>query len=140
MEWGGYPGNFWNSPSKTTYTYKGNTYTNYLGNYWDDYRDTDANGDGIWDTPYSIDGDKDNYPLKDRSENYVKQIRIINFSDHNWIVKSGYCRGPGPNHWSDSEENVWVDDEGLILLILSDMVSILFILMGALIFLIRTLY
>ncbi|MCK4736874.1 MAG: C39 family peptidase, partial [Methanophagales archaeon] len=39
-------------------------------NYWDDYTDTNANGDGIWDHPYSIDGDKDNYPLVDRFEDY----------------------------------------------------------------------
>jgi parallel beta-helix repeat protein len=52
MEWGS--GNVWNSPSLTTYTYNGNRYTNYLGNYWDDYRDTDANGDGIWDHPYRL--------------------------------------------------------------------------------------
>ena len=71
MDWGGYPGNFWNSPTQITYEYAGNTFISHLGNHWDDYRDTDANGDGIWDHPYSIDGDKDNYPLVDRFENYV---------------------------------------------------------------------
>ncbi|MGD2066349.1 MAG: NosD domain-containing protein [Candidatus Bathyarchaeota archaeon] len=34
------------------------------GNYWSDYIGTDADGDGIGDTPYVIDeGNQDNYPL-----------------------------------------------------------------------------
>ncbi|MBL7086305.1 MAG: T9SS type A sorting domain-containing protein [Candidatus Cloacimonetes bacterium] len=39
------------------------------------------------------------------------EARIINFAGREWIVKSGYG-GPGPNYWSDSEENVWIDDNG----------------------------
>jgi len=60
----------WNSPEQITYTYNGNTYTNYLGNYWDDYTGTDASGDGIGDTPYNIDSFQDNYPLTMPFENY----------------------------------------------------------------------
>jgi parallel beta-helix repeat protein len=62
--------NTWNSPSELTYTYNGGQYTNHLGNYWDDYTDVDANNDGIWDNPYSINSDNDNYPLVERFENY----------------------------------------------------------------------
>jgi parallel beta-helix repeat protein len=64
--------NIWNSTSPITYTYNGNTYTNYLGNYWDDYTDFDADNNGIWDNPYSIDGDKDNHPLVEPFENYIE--------------------------------------------------------------------
>ncbi len=55
--------NIWHSPSTITYTYSGNTYTKYLGNYWGDYNGSDSDGDGIGDSSYSIGGDCDNYPL-----------------------------------------------------------------------------
>jgi PGF-CTERM protein len=57
-----------------TYTYDGTTYESYLGNYWDDYEGTDAEGDGIGDTHYSIDSEKDesdDYPLMKPFENYI---------------------------------------------------------------------
>ena len=64
--------NIWNSTSKITYIYNGSVYTNYLGNYWDDYKGNDTNGDGIGDNSYSIDGDNDNYPLMESWENYFE--------------------------------------------------------------------
>jgi nitrous oxidase accessory protein NosD len=65
--------NIWNSLSKITYTYNGNRYTKYLGNYWDDYEGTDVDGDGIGDSQYSINTDKDIYPLMEKFEHYFQQ-------------------------------------------------------------------
>lgn len=39
--------------------------------------------------------------------------RWLRFSGYDWWVKSGQRPvGPGPNHWSDSTNNVWVDALG----------------------------
>ena len=62
--------NTWNSPEKITYTYGRRTYKSHLGNHYDDYTGTDRNRDGIGDTPYQIDRDRDMYPLMKRWENY----------------------------------------------------------------------
>jgi parallel beta-helix repeat protein len=50
--------------SNSTWDYKNK------GNYWSDYNGTDANEDGIGDTPYFIQGgsNKDNYPLMKKVE------------------------------------------------------------------------
>ncbi|NCO36276.1 MAG: hypothetical protein GW893_20750 [Armatimonadetes bacterium] len=38
---------------------------------------------------------------------------VINFSEYQWMVKSGASpMGPGPNYFSDSADNVWVDNQG----------------------------
>lgn len=40
--------------------------------------------------------------------------RIIDFSGFEWVVRTSddAKQGPGPNLFSDSEDNVWVDDDG----------------------------
>jgi parallel beta-helix repeat protein len=64
--------NTWNSKEKITYTYHETTYESYLGNYWDDYEGTDAEGDGIGDISYSLNSDNsDDYPLTQPFENYI---------------------------------------------------------------------
>jgi parallel beta-helix repeat protein len=65
--------NIWNSSLEITYTYNRTTYASYLGNYWTDYKGrVDANG--IGNTPYSIDPEKDEcdlYPLMTPFEYYI---------------------------------------------------------------------
>jgi parallel beta-helix repeat protein len=63
--------NTWNSQRQITYSYNGNTYRRHLGNYWDDYSGTDADGDGTGNVPYKIDGDSDSNPLMEPWQNYV---------------------------------------------------------------------
>jgi parallel beta-helix repeat protein len=46
--------NYWNSTTIQTYKYKEKEYSNYTGNYWDDYSGIDSNEDGIGDEPYPI--------------------------------------------------------------------------------------
>ena len=62
--------NIWNSTEKITYKYGGKRFENFLGNYWDDYTGSDADNDGIGDTPYSTKSDNDDYPLMEPCENY----------------------------------------------------------------------
>lgn len=43
----------------------------------------------------------------------VVHARTVEFSGHTWRVRSSVVRrGPGPNYFSDSRANVWVDDSG----------------------------
>ncbi len=74
--------NIWNSTDEITYTCKYSTHTNYLGNYWSDYKEKYPNakeiyGCGIWDTPYSISFDHDFHPLIQPWENYFAPAASI---------------------------------------------------------------
>jgi len=75
--------NRWCSPSRLAYDYGGSSFEQYLGNYWSDYGGTDADGDGIGETPYSIDLNSDQYPLMDLFENYVIHDEAVYFPDPN---------------------------------------------------------
>ncbi|MEA2014202.1 MAG: glycoside hydrolase family 16 protein, partial [Thermodesulfobacteriota bacterium] len=40
--------------------------------------------------------------------------RTLQWAGKNWLVKDGSNLGPGPNDWSDSTNNVWVDASGYL--------------------------
>ncbi len=63
----------WVSPTTLTYTHNGNTYSHVLGNYWGSaYTGTDADNDGIGDTPHDTGGwGIDTAPLMEPAANYV---------------------------------------------------------------------
>lgn len=71
-DWSGEFTGLFVSPAPVTYTYNGNTYTKVIGNYWGSaYTGTDADGDGIGDTPYVITGiGTDTAPLMQPVANY----------------------------------------------------------------------
>ncbi len=82
-----YSTNIFNSQKKMIYTYQGNNYTNYIGNYWNGFhRSYDNNNDGLWDTRYQVLGFEteyvlyDNYPLVEPTWNYEIH-RIIESSE-----------------------------------------------------------
>ena len=54
--------NTWISGTRT-YVYGGMTRSSQLGNYWDDYSGSDADGNGIGNTPYIFSSEQDDYPL-----------------------------------------------------------------------------
>jgi len=53
---------------------------NFYGNFWSDYNGTDGDGNGIGDTPYSIDNStQDNYPLMYPSEMGYAAVMLASY-------------------------------------------------------------
>ena len=59
-----------NSPYPVIYYYNGDWHRNYIGNDWPGYTGSDPDGDGIGNTPYTIDGYHDCFPLVDNRISY----------------------------------------------------------------------
>ncbi|MFX0040647.1 MAG: NosD domain-containing protein [Promethearchaeota archaeon] len=78
------------SHQKIKYIYNGYTYTNYLGNYWNEYEEDDNDNNGIGDLPIifydSVGEYVDRYPLMEPTENY----EIIGFSSGTGEIIPGY--------------------------------------------------
>lgn len=89
--------NQYNSQEKFSYTYNGNTYTNYLGNYWSGYTESDNDGDGLGDFPFMIDPYvidnprlRDYYPLIEPIDAYSNiKIADESISGFNLIILLG---------------------------------------------------
>jgi len=103
--------NIWNSTSKITYIYNGTTYENYLGNYWSDYKERYPDAEeidecGIWDMPYGIDGDKDNYSLMMCFENYITPTPA------NVVIWYAHYDAAGNDHYNPNDEYIVLKNIG----------------------------
>ena len=80
----------WNTPIEYSYTYQGNAYTNVLGNYWNTYTGTDADGDGIGDTSYAlVTNQVDSAPLMVPVEYYIDATMAAPTADFTATPTSG---------------------------------------------------
>jgi parallel beta-helix repeat protein len=114
----------WEFPLETYYQSFNNTWD---GNYWSDYNGTDADGDGIGDTPYIIDeNNKDNYPLMNPLDITPPSISIISPQNTTYTTNSINLQFTVDEETSwmgyslDGQDNITITENTLNLTGLSD--------------------
>jgi parallel beta-helix repeat protein len=82
------------------------------GNYWNDYNGSDANHDGIGDTPYIIDANnKDNYPLMPpHVPGDLNDDTKVNLEDL-VLLALAYGSKPGDSNWNPNAD---IDGDGVV--------------------------
>ncbi|WOF15325.1 PGF-pre-PGF domain-containing protein [Methanoplanus sp. FWC-SCC4] len=79
-----------NSTVPVTYIYNDTKYTRYIGNRYDSYAGTDSDGDGLGDTPFSVNGVNHYNPLISPIENYlILEAQSINLTQESATVEVG---------------------------------------------------
>ncbi|MGZ4865550.1 MAG: right-handed parallel beta-helix repeat-containing protein [Halobacteriota archaeon] len=81
-----------NSPQQLPYTFGGATHIGYMGNYFSDYKGSDANGTGIG-SPASVSGDK--YPLVQPFEKYT-DIGVTNTAPSSATASTASSQSSNP--------------------------------------------
>ncbi len=112
----------WNSPEPMTYHYNTSTFTNYMGNYWSDYKGSDANRDGIGNASYRIGLDEDNYPLMERFENYSILAERPAFTTADAVIALQITAGSHPPdpRWDVSRDGSVTSLDALMILQAAD--------------------
>lgn len=57
----------------------------------------------------------DNNSSNNSSDDNDSLSKVLSFSGYEWVVRSSKTKeGPGPNYFSSSAENVWIDEDGYL--------------------------
>ncbi len=81
--------NIWHSTDEITYTYNGNTYTSYLGNYWDDYAGSDVEASSVLQNGGFEEGDFSHWQASGDWEVSTIRAHTGTYSAHIYTGASG---------------------------------------------------